>query len=38
VAALYFSVSLDLSSTATTFTPRLWVSTRALAMGAEVNE
>lgn len=36
VAALYLSVSLDLSSTARTFTPRLWASTRALAMGAEV--
>src|SRR5262245_15631173 len=36
VAALYFSVSLDVSSTARTLTPRLWASTRALAMGAEV--
>src|SRR5713101_3179861 len=36
VAALYFSVSLDLSSTARTFTPRLWASMRALAIGAEV--
>src|SRR5262249_39401221 len=36
VAALYLSVSLDLSSTARTLTPRLWASTRTLAIGAEV--
>src|SRR5215831_9386842 len=36
VAALYFSVSLDLSSTASTLTPRLWASTSALAIGADV--
>src|SRR5438067_698147 len=36
VAALYLSVSFDLSSTASTGTPRLWASTRALAMDADV--
>src|SRR6266446_1102955 len=36
VAALYFSVWFDLSRTANTLTPRLWASTSALAMGAEV--
>lgn len=36
VAALYFPVSLDLSSTAKTFTPRLWASTSAFAIGADV--
>ena len=36
VAALYLSVSLDLSSTAKILTPRLWASTKAFAIGAEV--
>src|SRR5215510_2551029 len=36
VAALYFCVSLDLSSTARTLMPRLCASMNALAIGAEV--
>ena len=36
VAALYLSVSLDLSSTAKILTPRLWASTKAFVIGAEV--
>src|SRR5215475_6743630 len=35
VTALYFGVSLDLSSTTRTLTPRLWASFNALAIGAE---
>ena len=38
VAALYLSVWFDLSRTARIFTPRLCASSKALAIGAEVNE
>lgn len=36
VAELYFSVRCDLSRIAWTFMPRLWVSSSALAIGADV--